>query len=337
MLPWVTLNATLSYATPHCEFATPSTNGNLSVVEDAETDNKDMNPDWDDYRHFAAIVHAGSVRAAAQQLEVNASTVTRRLDHLERRLGIALFTRTPQGLVITRQGEELAERIDRISREIVSIESELQAGERADAGRVSLLLPKSLHIILTPRLDQFRLLHPLIDIEIINPLAQIPTGQIDITIRGTQTPDADLIARSLGRPQVGVFARPDVAELMLPGQKKSAIGWLSLLDQDLGPGVDDALRNDGFAGLAVNVRTTSVLQQLVALRAGLGVGMLPRWMIGDASGLVEIPSAHSHQAQPFWLLSRPAMRRALRAQLLLDWLRSELADPLYGFVRGGAS
>ncbi len=296
-----------------------------------------MNPDWDDYRHFAAIVIAGSVRAAAQQLEVNASTVTRRLEHLERRLGIALFTRTAHGLVITRQGQELAERIDRISREIDSIESELRAGEKADAGRVNLLLPKSLHIILVPRLEQFRSLHPLIEIEIINAVELVTTGQVDIMIRGTQAPDADLIARSLGRPQVGVFARADIAELMMPGHADPAVGWLSLVDQDLGVGVDQALREDGFVGMAVKVRTSSVLQQLVALRAGLGVGMLPRWMIGDASGLLEIPSPHSHLAQPFWLLSRPAMRRALRAQLLLDWLRSELADPLYGFVRGGTS
>lgn len=296
-----------------------------------------MNADWDDYRHFAAIVHAGSVRAAAQHLEVNASTVTRRLEHLERRLGIALFTRTAHGLVITRQGQELAERIDRIGREIVSIESELRAGEKADAGRVSLWLPKSLHIMLVPRLEQFRSLHPLIEIEITSPLEPVPPGQIDIMIRGTQAPDADLIARSLGRPGVGVFARPDVAELMLSGHAESAVGWLSLIDQDLGVEIDQALRDDGFAELSVKVRTSSVLQQLVALRAGLGVGMLPRWMTGDASGLVEIPSPHAHLAQPFWLLSQPAMRRALRAQLLIDWLRSELADPLYGFVRGGPS
>ena len=296
-----------------------------------------MNADWDDYRHFAAIVHAGSVRAAAQQLEVNASTVTRRLEHLERRLSIALFTRTAHGLVITRQGQELAERIDRISREIVSIESELRAGENADAGRVSLLLPKSLHIMLVPRLEQFRSQHPLIEIEIISPVEPVTAGSIDIMIRGTQAPDADLVARLLGRPEVGVFARADVAELMMPGHTDSAVGWLSLVDQDLGVGVDQTLRDDGFAELAVKVRTSSVLQQLVALRAGLGVGMLPRWMVGAAAGLVEIPSPHSHLAQPFWLLSQPAMRRALRAQLLIDWLRSELADPLYGFVRVGTS
>jgi len=296
-----------------------------------------MNADWDDYRHFAAIVHAGSVRAAATQLEVNPSTVTRRLEHLERRLGISLFSRTTHGLVITRQGQELADRIDRISREIISIENELQAGEKADAGLLSLLLPKSLHIVLLPRLEQFRAQHPLIEIDIVNPLEPATTRQIDIMIRGTQSPDADLIARLLGRPQLGVYACADVAQEVLLHPLDGAVGWLSLVDPDLGDGVDQSLREDGFSEFAVKLRSTSVLQQLAALRAGLGVGMLPRWMAGDASGLLEIPSSHTHLAQPFWLLSRPEMRRALRAQLLLDWLRSELADPLYGFVRKGSS
>ncbi len=294
-----------------------------------------MNADWDDYRHFAAVVHHGSVRAAAAQLEVNPSTVTRRLEHLERRLGVSLFSRTAHGLVITRQGEELVDRIDRISREILSIENELQAGEKADAGLLSLLLPKSLHIILLPRLEQFRAQHPLIEIEIVNPLEPAAVRQTDILIRGTQTPDPDLIARLLGRPEVAVYARADVAEELLVSRPDSAVSWLSLVDTDLGEDVDQALQDDGFSELAVKLRSSSVLQQLAALRAGLGVGMLPRWMAGDASGLVEIASSRSHLAQSFWLLSRPEMRRALRAQLLLDWLRSELADPLYGFVRSG--
>ena len=42
-----------------------------------------MSNDWDDFRFFAAVARAGSVRGAADRLGVNASTVTRRLDALE--------------------------------------------------------------------------------------------------------------------------------------------------------------------------------------------------------------------------------------------------------------
>ncbi len=57
--------------------------------------------DWDDYRYFAAVARNGSVRGAATRLGVNASTVTRRLDALEDRLGVMLFTRSQRGLQIT--------------------------------------------------------------------------------------------------------------------------------------------------------------------------------------------------------------------------------------------
>ena len=54
--------------------------------------------DWDDYKYFSALAATRSVRAAAEQLEVNPSTVSRRLEHFEERLGVQLFTRSRRGL-----------------------------------------------------------------------------------------------------------------------------------------------------------------------------------------------------------------------------------------------
>ena len=53
--------------------------------------------DWDDYKYFSALAATRSVRAAAEQLGVNPSTVSRRLEHFEQRLGVQLFTRSQRG------------------------------------------------------------------------------------------------------------------------------------------------------------------------------------------------------------------------------------------------
>jgi molybdate transport repressor ModE-like protein len=53
--------------------------------------------DWDDIRYLLALVRRGSVRAAAADLQVNHTTVTRRIKRMERQLGSRLVQRIPGG------------------------------------------------------------------------------------------------------------------------------------------------------------------------------------------------------------------------------------------------
>src|SRR5579862_3118335 len=65
--------------------------------------------DWDDVRYFLAVAREGSVRAAAERLGVNHSTVLRRIAQLEERLGSQLFEKLPSGYRLTTAGEEIVE------------------------------------------------------------------------------------------------------------------------------------------------------------------------------------------------------------------------------------
>ena len=63
--------------------------------------------DWDDVRYFLAVAREGSVRAAAERLAVNHSTVLRRIAQLEERLGAQMFEKLPSGYRLTSAGEEV--------------------------------------------------------------------------------------------------------------------------------------------------------------------------------------------------------------------------------------
>src|SRR3546814_6845376 len=65
--------------------------------------------DWDDIRYFLAVARGGSVRAAAERLGVNHTTVLRRIGHLEERLGAQMFEKLPSGYRLTAAGEEVLE------------------------------------------------------------------------------------------------------------------------------------------------------------------------------------------------------------------------------------
>jgi molybdenum-dependent DNA-binding transcriptional regulator ModE len=70
--------------------------------------------DWDDVRYFLAVARGGSVRAAAEQLGVNHSTVIRRMAQLEERLGADMFEKLPSGYRLTAAGEEVLEFADQM-------------------------------------------------------------------------------------------------------------------------------------------------------------------------------------------------------------------------------
>src|SRR3954451_15948409 len=65
--------------------------------------------DWDDVRYFLAVARGGWVRAAAEGLGVNHSTVLRRIAQLEERLGAHMCEKLPSGYRVTGAGEELLE------------------------------------------------------------------------------------------------------------------------------------------------------------------------------------------------------------------------------------
>src|SRR6202789_1240640 len=70
--------------------------------------------DWDDVRYFLAVARGGSVRAAAEGLGVNHSTVLRRIAQLEERLGVHMFEKLPSGYRLTAAGEEVLEFADQM-------------------------------------------------------------------------------------------------------------------------------------------------------------------------------------------------------------------------------
>src|SRR3546814_14486300 len=65
--------------------------------------------DWDEVRDFLAVGRGGSVRAAAERLGVNHTTVLRRIAQLEERLGAQMFEKLPSGYHLTAAGEEVLE------------------------------------------------------------------------------------------------------------------------------------------------------------------------------------------------------------------------------------
>src|SRR4051794_10378369 len=78
--------------------------------------------DWNDLRYFLAVCRAGTLVGAARDLRVQHSTVGRRVEALEAALGVTLFTRAPEGLVLTEAGSEIVSLAEEAERAVAAVE-----------------------------------------------------------------------------------------------------------------------------------------------------------------------------------------------------------------------
>src|SRR6185437_1208875 len=125
--------------------------------------------DWDDVRHFLAVARGGSVRAAAERLGVNHSTVLRRIAQLEERLGVHMFEKLPSGYRLTAAGEEVLGFADQMEASSHLLETRVFGRDQSVRGllRVTLAPTLATHLLM-PDFADFARLHPEIEMEILS-------------------------------------------------------------------------------------------------------------------------------------------------------------------------
>lgn len=82
---------------------------------------------WDDLRYLHALARHGSTLAAARALDVSATTVQRRLQELEQRIGQTLFRREASGYKLTDYALELLPAVERVAAAVQEVEQHVRA------------------------------------------------------------------------------------------------------------------------------------------------------------------------------------------------------------------
>ncbi|HBN52774.1 MAG TPA: LysR family transcriptional regulator [Stenotrophomonas sp.] len=170
-----------------------------------------MANDLNDTLIFVKVVEQGSFTAAARLLGHPKTTVSRKVQELEERLGARLLHRTTRRLGLTEAGSVYYEHCQRIARELEQAESavsQLQSGPR---GWLRFTVPYSVGINwIAPLLGQFQAQYPEIrvDMHLGNEMLDLISGETDLALRIGTLPDSNLIARKLGSLRTQVFASP---------------------------------------------------------------------------------------------------------------------------------
>ncbi|WP_434681005.1 LysR family transcriptional regulator [Pseudomonas sp. R1-18] len=160
---------------------------------------------------FARTASLGSYTAAARDLSVSPSAISKSVQRLEEHFGLKLFSRTTRSLTLTPEGRELYERALRVIREIEEIEQAAVAsrGEPSGVLKVTAPLPIGTNI-LAPALPRFRQRYPklAVDLRLGDQFSDIVEQGIDVAIRVGNLADSRLVSRSLAPHRICTFASP---------------------------------------------------------------------------------------------------------------------------------
>ncbi len=164
---------------------------------------------------FTRVVEAGSITGAARRLEMQKSTISRKLAAMESRLGVQLLSRTTRSLSLTDIGRAHYERCRSIVSAWEEAEQALREVRDEPSGNMRLLMPVDLgQRLMISVINEFLTLYPQvsIDAELSTRESRLVEEGLDLVIRIGQPEDSSLIARRLFSVARGLYASQSFIE-----------------------------------------------------------------------------------------------------------------------------
>src|ERR1700724_3705158 len=117
--------------------------------------------DWDNIRIFLSVARAGQFSAAALQLRVDNATVGRRINALEKSLGISLFDRLTTGCALTDAGDQLYKTAEEVESQLLRAQADLSQSDLELSGTVRIAAPDGFTtLFLSSRLGRLKAKYP---------------------------------------------------------------------------------------------------------------------------------------------------------------------------------
>jgi DNA-binding transcriptional LysR family regulator len=289
--------------------------------------------DWDKLKVFHAAAEAGSFTHAGEQLGLSQSAVSRQVSALEQELSVALFHRHARGLILTEQGELLYRTAHEVFMKLEAARAKLTDSRERPHGDLKVTTTVGIGVHwLTPRLGEFVDLFPDIRIQLITTDEELDLAmrEADVAIRLRQPTQPDLIQRKLFSVRFHAYASPEYLKrfgtprsiedldthrvLLLGGQIPAYLQptrWLVEVGRDS--------KGARTPHLTIN----NVLGILRASQRGLGIAMLPDYLVEENGGLVQLFAEADPITIDAFFVYPEELKSVARVQAFRDFLVSK--------------
>ena len=292
-----------------------------------------MPDDWNELRLILEVARAGALAGAAKALGVDHSTVYRKLQALEGKLGVPLFERVAGGVYVpTGTGERLAAAGERMEDEALALARDLAGRDRRLEGRLRVTSSETLaYRLLTRHITTFRAVYPGVTVELAidNRVLSLSRREADVALRPMRPKEGDLWGRKLADVAWTVYGSAEYfAKRALPAAPDelaahALIGW-----EEGAGGIKAA---DWLSAIvpssAVVFRTSSLVNQLVAARAGMGLAVLPCYL-GDPERQLRraLPRPVPELSRELWIVTHTDLKATARVRAFFEVVGDGIAS-----------
>ncbi len=288
--------------------------------------------DWSDIPFVLAVCETGSLSGAARKLGVNHSTVFRRIDGVETRLGVTLFERLSHGYVMTAAGEHFFRHGLALSEGVIRIQRELGGQDLRLHGELTVTSTDSLLHRLTPVFTGFQQQYPDVELRLLSDVRPLDLMQrdADIALRPTQHPPEHWIGRKLLSVAYAAYAHPDYLKALqdLPEEDHR---WIRL-DDDLNRSPMSKIVMQQRANDAPITVANSVMGIFDLVRSGLGIAVLPCYLGENSSELSRVHEPDAAFNTDLWILAHPDIRRSAKVHAFFEFATATIRDSGLDFV-----
>jgi DNA-binding transcriptional LysR family regulator len=296
----------------------------------AQRSRKDQKLEWADMPYLLSVCEAGSLAGAARMLGVNHSTVFRRIEAVEARLGVRLFERLARGYVMTPAGERYYERAILLCRGMDDIERELGGKDLRLEGPLTVTTTDSLLHCLAPVFAQFQQAHPDVELRLLSDVQALDLMQrdADIALRPTDAPPEHWVGRELSALSFAIYAHRAYWEAV-QNSDPATYHWIMLgddLNQTPMSKITLQCKHDDAKSTVLN----TMMSVFDMVNAGFGMAAMPCYLGEKHKDLLRVQDPDSSANWRLWLLAHPDVRRSARVNAFYDFATKHITDEVLG-------
>lgn len=295
--------------------------------------------DWNELRTVLAVARAGTLAGAARELGLRHSTVFRRIEQAEARLGARLFERSRTGWSANAHGEAMARAAAEMETAALGAERAVSGADARLEGVIRLATSELLAgFLLPPVLARFLAAHPGIEVEadVSNRNVDLTRREADLALRATPQPPQTLVGRQLASMGYAVYASRALLGRRRTPPDLRALPWI---------GFDERIAHFPVARwfartlpeVQPRLRLDSMSAMLHAAAAGAGAVVLPTFAGAQERSLLRITPMIEGVDVGLWLLSHPDVRGNARVRAMGTFLAEALPAELERLSAAGAT
>lgn len=285
--------------------------------------------DWNNLRSFLAIARSGRLTVAATRVQLDHTTLSRRLAALEHALKAKLFDRTPAGYSLTEQGQRLLPIAEQMESLAIGAVDTVGGTAECVEGTVRIGSPEGFgSYFLAPRVGRLTDAYPHLNLQLVAASAafSLANREADIAISVKRPPAGRLIASKLTDYDLAVYASPAYLgshPAIATPEDLPSHRFVSYIDDLLHFPELDVLQHVVPEGTTA-LQSSNLVAQLRATLGGAGLCVLPAFLGQQEPGLVRVLPERIKLSRSLWLIVHQDLSPLARIKAVVAFIRDEV-------------